>query len=140
MSRGLNLNRGSNSLNSASGFNNRDYTIWVCDKCSEVRTFVLCWSPSFTNLRINLIPLRYPVMFISYRYNLNWLIKHWSSNLKVPTLDVDIKCLRLTISTQKKLLNLINALNTAISIKVTATVSPQSDIQVLGISRIFGVF
>ena len=48
------------------------------------------WSPSYADQQTNLIPLWYPVMVILCRDNLKWGIKHWSSNLKEPTLDIEI--------------------------------------------------
>ena len=50
-------------------------------------------SPSYAYLRINLIPLRYPLVIIPSRDNLNWGIKHWPS--KMPTSDIEIKRERL---------------------------------------------
>jgi len=41
--------------------------------------------------RINLIPLRYPMGVIPCRDYFNWGIKHFPSNLQVPTLDIEIK-------------------------------------------------
>ena len=41
-------------------------------------------------LRIDLFPL-YPVVVITCRDLYNWEIKHWSLNLKAPTLNIEIK-------------------------------------------------
>ena len=60
----------------------------VCVVNLEVQT---C-SPSYSDLRISLVPLRYPVV-----KNLKVGIKHLSSNLKIPTLDIEIKRSRLMI-------------------------------------------
>ena len=56
------------------------------------------WIPFYPDIRINFITLRYPVMIIPCRDNFNWGINHWSSNLKVLTLDIKIKRLNKTIS------------------------------------------
>ena len=40
------------------------------------------WSPYYADMRIDLIPLRYPVVVISCRDNLDWGIKHLSSKFK----------------------------------------------------------
>ena len=53
--------------------------------------FATCLVKLEINLRINLIPLRYPMIDIPCRNTFNWRIKHWSSNLKVPILDIEIK-------------------------------------------------
>lgn len=53
-------------------------------------------SSSYGDMRISLIPLRYSVVVILSRNNLNQAL---SSNLKVPNLDIKIKRSRLTLNT-----------------------------------------
>ena len=81
----------------------RDWQIRTEGKWTEVRIFVNLvikhWSPSYVDLRINSIPLRYPMVVKLCRDDFNLGIEHWSSNLKIPTLDIEIKCSNLTIST-----------------------------------------
>ena len=43
----------------------------------------------------------YLMIVMSCTNNFNWVIKHWCSNLKVSTLDIEIKSLGITISTLK---------------------------------------
>ena len=66
-----------------------------------VNLWIKHWSPSTADLRINLIPLRYPVVVIPCRDNFNWSFKHWFSNMKVTTLDFKINHSRITISKHK---------------------------------------
>ena len=79
-----------------------------CASVGEVRTFVLSisgsiiihWSPSYADLRINLFVFDISWWSLSTRDDFNLGIKHRSADLKVPTLDIKIKHLRITIITQ----------------------------------------
>ena len=53
--------------------------------CSEVRTYVEL------SLGINLIPLQYPVVVIPCWDNFYRGINHGSLNLKVPTMNIEIR-------------------------------------------------
>ena len=63
-------------------------------RAAEFETFALRSSGSS-------ILILFPVAVIPCRETFNWGINRWSSNLKVPTLDIKIKGLRLTIYTPK---------------------------------------
>ena len=82
-------------------------SVWLKNISIDLRS-------SYADLRINLIPLRDPVVVTPCTNNFNWGIKLWCLNLKVTKFNIEITCFK------------INNINTKVPIqfpcKITLTV------------------